>query len=373
MMSLEAESAVNTSLKISVITSRAEFHELRQDWNALLENSDQNTIFLRWEWLYNWWTVYGGAFSRLYIYVIKEGNELVGIAPLFLKRKNLLLPFKEACFLGSGSSDYLNFIMVRNREEELYYALLSFMDRDKSWDMLKLADMPSSSKGLPLMLSFYRGKRINIDREYNVCPYIDLTSAWEDIYQLLSSKLKNTIRRKTKSIEKGHKIDFVEVSGDKISEDILREFVWLNRLRLKEKGIRAPFSDPDFLNFHKKIMKAFDEGVVNLCFMKADDKFVAVIYYFHYDRKYYYYQSGLDPEWKDFSPGTLLFYHCIKTAYQKGCVEFDFMRGGEEYKSSWTGTNRYNSRARIYNNTAGGLVLNSARNLKGLVKYKTKK
>lgn len=364
---------MNKSLEFSTIKSRDEFYDLRHDWNALLENSGQNTIFLRWEWLYNWWTVYGGAFSQLYINVIKEGNDLLGIAPLYLKRKNRLLPFREACFLGSGSSDYLDFIMMRNREEELYLALLSFMDRDKSWDILKLADMPATSKGLPLMLSFYSGKRINIDTEYNVCPYIDLTPAWEDIYQLLSSKLKNTIRRKTKHIEKEHKVAFVEVSGDEISEDILREFVRLNGLRLKEKGIRSPFSEPDFFNFHKKIMKAFDRGVVNLCFMKADDKFVAVMYFFQYNRKYYYYQSGLDPEWKDFSPGTLLFYHCIKTAYQKGYAEFDFMRGGEEYKSSWTGTNRYNSRARIYNNTAGGFVLNSARNLKRMAKRKPEK
>lgn len=364
---------MNKSLKLSVVKSRDEFYELRKDWNTLLDNSAQDTIFLRWEWLYNWWMVYGGAYGRLYIYVIKEGNDLLGIAPLFLKRKNLLLPFKEACFLGSDSSDYLDFIMMRNREEELYHALLTFMDRDKSWDLLKLADMPSTSKGLPLMLSFYSGKRINIDREYNVCPYIDLTPSWEDIYKLLSSKLKNTIRRKTKSIGKEHKIDFIEVSGDEISEDILLEFVRLNGLRLKEKGMRSPFSDPDFLNFHKEIMKAFDKGVINLCFMKADDNFIAVIYYFQYNRKYYYYQSGLDPEWKDFSPGTLLFHHCIKTAHQKGCTEFDFMRGGEEYKSSWTGTNRYNSRARIYNNTPGGLALNSARNLKGIVKGKSKK
>lgn len=364
---------MNKSLNLSIIKSRDEFYELRHDWNILLENSDQNTIFLRWEWLYNWWTVYGGAFSQLYIYIIKEGNDLLGIAPLYLKRKNLLLPFKEACFLGSGISDYLDIIMMRNREEELYNALLSFMDRDKSWDVLKLADMPSASKGIDLMRKFYSAKRINIDAEYNVCPYIDLASSWEEIYRLLSSKLKNTIRRKTKSIEKEHEIDIVEVSGDKISEDILREFIRLNGLRLDEKGARSPFSGPDFLNFHKKIMKAFDEGVVNLCFMKADDKFISVIYFFQYNRKYYYYQSGLDPEWKDFSPGTLLFYHCIRTAYQKGCVEFDFMRGGEEYKSSWTSTNRYNSRARIYNNTAGGYLLNSARSLKGQAKCKSKK
>ena len=46
-------------LRITEITTTDAFHSLRASWNHCLSQSDQNTIFLTWEWLFTWWEVYG--------------------------------------------------------------------------------------------------------------------------------------------------------------------------------------------------------------------------------------------------------------------------------------------------------------------------
>jgi hypothetical protein len=42
---------MNKAHNVSVINDIDEFYSLRDEWNCLLALSDQDTIFLRWEWL----------------------------------------------------------------------------------------------------------------------------------------------------------------------------------------------------------------------------------------------------------------------------------------------------------------------------------
>ena len=81
------------------------------------------------------------------------------------------------------------------------------------------------------------------------------------------------------------------------------------------------------------------------------------MYLLYDNNKYYFYQSGLDPSWAWLSPGTLLFNHCIKTAYERVAEEFDFLQGEEDYKSEWTQTKRTNVKVIVYNHTLNGQLL----------------
>ena len=99
-------------------TLHREFPEaLRNDWNALLEESFNHVPFLRFEYLETWWQTRGGGEwpeAELAIITAENENGLVGIAPLFLaawegKRSLLLLGSIEI-------SDYLDLIA---REKDL--------------------------------------------------------------------------------------------------------------------------------------------------------------------------------------------------------------------------------------------------------------
>ena len=61
----------------------------------------------------------------------------------------------------------------------------------------------------------------------------------------------------------------------------------------------------------------------------------------------YYYLSGYDPELDKLSPGTLIIAHAVECAVREGATTFDFLRGAEEYKTSWGAKPRMNRRRQL--------------------------
>ena len=121
------------------------------------------------------------------------------------------------------------------------------------------------------------------------------------------------------------------------------------------KKIRSPFYNKKFLTFHQNVIEElWKEEMIRFCFIKAEGKLIAGIYLLLYNNNVYYYQSGFDPAWRKLSPGTLLFYYCIRSSYENKKEEFDFLRGDEEYKYYWTGDKKYNIKITAYNNTQRG-------------------
>ena len=113
-------------MNIEVIKDIERFRSLKDEWDGLLDNSSADNIFLTWEWLYTWWSVFGKE-DDLFILLYRDGSEaLQGILPLYIKKKRILniIFIKELRFIGYGasvSSEYLNFISLPNLENEYFW------------------------------------------------------------------------------------------------------------------------------------------------------------------------------------------------------------------------------------------------------------
>jgi CelD/BcsL family acetyltransferase involved in cellulose biosynthesis len=69
----------------------------------------------------------------------------------------------------------------------------------------------------------------------------------------------------------------------------------------------------------------------------------------------------------------VMVYEAIQEAFARGYREYNFLRGGEEYKDTWTPHSRALFHCNIYNTTIrGGLTMASARSI-GSVKRCLKK
>lgn len=103
---------------IKEISTQQGFNNLRSVWNALLQQSGSNTIFATFEWLYTWWEHFGQD-KKLFILLAQEGEDVIGIAPLMIEEKKILryVPIKVISFIGTGISDYADFIIVKEREK----------------------------------------------------------------------------------------------------------------------------------------------------------------------------------------------------------------------------------------------------------------
>ncbi len=107
--------------------------------------------------------------------------------------------------------------------------------------------------------------------------------------------------------------------------------------------------------------------------MKIDDRPIASIYNVSYQGKYYYYQSGLSPDWNKVSPGMLLFRYSIEKAISEGVEEFDFLQGKEEFKFRWTKDVRNNMRIVLMDKGVKGIILTMGIRCFNLIKKIIKK
>ncbi len=345
------------TLEIAVISDSAGFEGLREDWTRLLARSRSRCVFLSWDWLYTWWLSYGGKDDLLHILVVRENGEAIGIAPIYVRRRNLDV-FREIVFLGSNvvCSDYLDFILMEGREEESLSAILRFLQKDrKHWDVISLTDIPSTSESLELVEGFFGNGRVQVNRAYTECPYIDLGGGWEGVLQGFSRSLRTNLGRKVRKFNKQEEAGFFTLERGEDLDPYFDEFVRLNTNRMVVKEKESPFLKQDFLDFHRRILREFlDRGMAKVHFLKLGDDLIAGIYLLVYGDKVHYYQSGFDPSWAKLSPGMVLFDFSIRDAVESGAKEFDFLQGNEAYKDTWTKTKRFNAELTIYSDTTKG-------------------
>src|SRR5262245_56250139 len=136
-------------LKVEKVTTIEGFRELEAVWDRLLQQSASNSITLTFDWLSTWWEIFGEG-RELYILVVRDGEMVIGIAPMGkrLVQHYGLLPFRRLEFLASGEeeadeicSDYLDFILQAGRESEALKAILESIYEAQDWDEILLTDM----------------------------------------------------------------------------------------------------------------------------------------------------------------------------------------------------------------------------------------
>ena len=86
--------------------------------------------------------------------------------------------------------------------------------------------------------------------------------------------------------------------------------------------------------FHRDFAAALlERGWLRLWFLELDGRAAATWYGWNVGGRYAYYLGGFDPEWEKQSVGFVLLAHTIRSATEEQAYEYDFLRGGEEYKA----------------------------------------
>ncbi|MGW1213709.1 GNAT family N-acetyltransferase [Streptomyces sp. NPDC002499] len=101
-----------------LVTDEGEFAELAADWARLYARCPSATPFQSHAWLHSWWLSYGSP-GRLRLLLVRDGAELVGVAPLMRVRR----PVPALVPLGGAISDYGDVLLDEERGEEAVTAL----------------------------------------------------------------------------------------------------------------------------------------------------------------------------------------------------------------------------------------------------------
>ncbi|HPS42697.1 MAG TPA: GNAT family N-acetyltransferase [Anaerolineaceae bacterium] len=326
--------------------------ELKESWNLLLDESSSHVPFLRFEYLQEWWDTRGGGEwpqdSRLAILVAEEDGELTGIAPLFIpggeEPSRLML-------LGSVEiSDFLDVICCPENLERFCAELLAYVKENqirlgdvRSLDLYNLLD---SSPSLATLAT--AAQQLELDCSESVlqhCPYIPLPGNWETYLEGIDKKQRHEIRRKMRrAAEDEVAAEFYITSDPARLEEDIEDFLSL----MEQDTDKACFLTANMRDHMKRTMRcSFENGCLQLAFLIIGGKKAAGYFSFDYLDRIWVYNSGLDREYMPYSPGWVLLGHMLQWANENGKVEFDFMRGDEDYKYKFGAVDRMVKRITI--------------------------
>jgi CelD/BcsL family acetyltransferase involved in cellulose biosynthesis len=344
-------------MEFQVVRNEAEFDKMSEEWNGLLNRSASHVPFLRHEYMQIWWRNRGGGEwpqAELAIVVARDGDRLVGIAPLFRTVNKEGQP--ALMLLGSVEvSDYLDVLAAPEDLLAFIDGLLAFLPGAElpEWQSLDWFNILEDSPTLTALeqAAVRRGWRYQVEKNYH-CPFIPLPGDWEAYLLTVDKKQRHEIRRKVRRLETSGTASrwyFVEDGGALEAE--ANAFM---DLMAKDPEKAAFLTGAMRGQFMETIRCAFDEGCLRLAFLEIGGEKAAAYLSFDYLDRLWVYNSGLDRSLMDYSPGWVLLAYLLEWANTNGKTEFDFMRGDEDYKYRFGAKDRFVVRAQVHREGSAG-------------------
>ena len=308
------------------VAVRAEtFETIWSEWERILPSCVTNTVFITPWWQKVWWNNFGQG-NRLWIQSVRDGERVVGIAPL-MERDGVMT------FVGEKDlSDYFDFLVPEGNETTFFSALCDHLT-DPSLDW-KLLDLPSLREDSPTLeylpaIAKEKGLRIEIEKE-TTTPVAQLPSTWDQYMAGLRKKDRHELRRKLRRLERADSPHhYLCVDAESIA-DCMGDFFRLLRASSEEK---AEFLTPERERFFIDIAEELTRrNQFKLYFLELSGERVACCICFDYGESYLLYNSGYDPSYSQLSVGLLNKAFSIQTAIEEGRHSFNFLKGNERYK-----------------------------------------
>ena len=324
-------------MKIDLITDPSSFARLEPAWRALESSPGLLGLFNGYTWQFEWWRTLGGGRS-LRIFVAREGDEVVGLLPLYEETR---AGSRRLAFIGSpgGGSDYLDALCRDDTiRSELLGQAISF-----GADLLDLEDVHSAS---PLVaMAIGPGRVAEVVPRYP-CPFISIQGPFADFEATVPRRDTLKRRRKWFAGQPGFRID-CETTPESVAP-FLDRFFRLHAARWRVDGGSQAFADPRLVALHRSVTtRLAEEGRARMWTLQVAGEAIAVAYSFEDRGRSLYYQSGYLPAWGSRSAGLVLFARYVEDAFERGCTEVDLLRGNEPYKSEWTKESRSTVAVRV--------------------------
>ncbi len=361
---------------IKIIRNIEELEDLKYEWGALLQESRSNNVFLTYDWVYLWVKYFldGKKRNSLFIVCIYDrNNRIEAIAPFFIK--SFFLFFKAVMFISHDFSDYLDIIIHKqSNPEDIVAEILTAIKENHIANIIFLKQVSelllgnitkdSISKDGTTKDIITKDNKHEYQNDYKYkqaiysltykesgdCYYIKLPDGIDAYMKQFNSKQRYNILSR---VEKAKKKSVEYISPENIDgnslNSLLDNFFKLHQKRWNEKGHGGVFNSSKIKSFFKEIFGSlFQSNILALSFLKYNNEFISAAVCFDYAGNRQVYLPGFDTKYSDLHPGIVLTYYNINEAIDKKYSEFDFLKGGEDYKKRFLGIKRKNYKLYLY-------------------------
>ncbi|HPD13594.1 MAG TPA: GNAT family N-acetyltransferase [Planctomycetota bacterium] len=329
-------------MRVRAITTEADWQRLEPEWDPLVERAASATVFLTWEWLVPWWRHFAAKGDELAILAAREGDTLVGLAPLYRSRvaaAHRLGSLRRLGVVGdrSGDSEYLDFAIAPGREADVLPAFLDAIERDeRGWDLLHLHLMPAASPNLAPLRRLAAERGWLVESKSVPCLAIRLPGAWEQYLATLQPRFRSKLRSLERRFGADDAAAFEMCADAAALPERLESLFALHQRRWRAAGKPGAFADAARRGFYRDMGEAFlRRGWLRLWSLRLGGRFVAHEFSFEHLGRVYFLQQAYDLACSDQNVGTALKAHVIRQSIAGGARAYDFLAGAAPYKQRW--------------------------------------
>lgn len=336
-----------TSPTVRKLSSDAEFDTLRPIWNELVEATESDNFFLTYEWNRTWWRAFG-ADHELYLLTVRDGEDIIGIAPLMRScLSGMLRRMRVIRFIGDPDSDYGDFIGENPHQiAEQVWAYLNSHKRD--WDRIELSQVPQGSPLAECLRQLLSASGVSWDSDI-VDTCLGFTFEGSDADRLSFNVSRTHGQRQ--SMNRMRKIGEAVMERLDATADAEAELPLLCQLHINRwAGSPTPskFLQPKYRRFYLDLVKALSP-LKRLCFVRFQVGGIPISYSlnFEYKKTVYHYTLTYNVLYHRLSPGSL--HLALQTEMLvRGGLDCDFSRGVHNYKELLTNRSSHNYRVIVY-------------------------
>jgi CelD/BcsL family acetyltransferase involved in cellulose biosynthesis len=323
-------------MKVKIVDTVDDFDALEKPWETLAENSP-SSVFSSYDYVRTAWRHFHKPSDQLFLLSLYDGPSLVGIAPLYIRRKRMHgIPVRIIRFISTWQGDRPT-ILSKVSKEAAWRNIMAFLESTfRDWEVLDLVEQPAEGpEGSGWSFLFRSGWYW--ESSPGVAHSISLTGSWEDYVHSLSDRTRkdwNRLCRKLSSTPGGYSVEWITDSGR--IRDALSRFVVLEKSGWKADAGVGLAKDERHLAFYEDLLlRLAEKGQALVGFLKTGGVDIAgVINFLHQDvivgRHTTYSQKH-----KEFSPGMLLHAEVTRYGFQGSHREIDLGNEGSYYKGRW--------------------------------------
>lgn len=311
-----------------LIDDAAALESLRGEWDALAERV--GAPFGAPGWAEAWWAHMAPTGARLAVVAVRDGNRLIGLAPLYVTRA---LGVTEARLLGGGWASRLGILAEEGSEEQVAAAIAAaFATGPASPDIIHWEGIQADSPWPGLLSAASSGGFVTRTESERAAPVLRMAPmSYDDWFMGKGSHFRGHMRRDRRKIEKQGAVFRV---GDAESlEADLAAFERLHSARRADRGGSSAVG-PEAMTALRQagatlqplgrfgVWLIDDPEGVPICaqvFVRAGTTVA-------------FWNTGFDDEWRKYSPGALTVLTAIEDAFARGDELMDLGGGEARYK-----------------------------------------
>jgi CelD/BcsL family acetyltransferase involved in cellulose biosynthesis len=308
-----------------------------QRWDELVAESPVSSPFMSHAWHSAWAKAADAEHARSsFVVALRGSHSIDAVLPLTLRPLRFRGRPVTALTWATrsvGCPDHLDIPATAGAALDTVVPMLEQL----RWDVAIFSGVAENAGNLGRVMQEFstRGHAVRQAR-LDVCPYLDLPASWDEFLATLSASRRQSVRRRERNIVREHGARLVDYAPERLDEG-WAHLQALHEARWHGGGALSDTSERLLRHFFQSLAS---RGELWLTSLDLNGKPAAAWCGFACGDTVFFYQSGRDPEWESKSVGTVMMGMMIRRAIERGFRRFDFLRGEDSYKMSWTSTRR---------------------------------